>query len=33
MPERFSMTNKCVIKVINYHVMSSNNEEYVSVED
>ena len=27
--EMCSMTNKCAIKVINYHVMSSNNEEYV----
>ena len=28
MPEMCSMTNNCAIKVINYHVMSSNNEEY-----
>ena len=28
-PEMCSMTNKCAIKVINYHVISSNNEEYL----
>ena len=33
MPEMCSMTNKCAIKAINYHVMSSNNDEYVYVED
>ena len=27
MPEMCSMTNKCAIKVINYHVMSSNNKK------
>ena len=29
MPEMCSMANKGAIKVINYHVMSSSNEEYV----
>ena len=29
MPEMCSMTNQCAIKVINYLVMSSNNEEYI----